>query len=99
MLLESRALRRQADRVAKGVAQKTVTLADLKSFSVYCPPLELQQAFAARAAKIDRLKAAGLDHLAKIDALSSSLQYRAFRGELISAAPLRESAEFEAAAG
>ncbi|SDR53879.1 type I restriction enzyme, S subunit [Rhizobiales bacterium GAS113] len=46
------------------------------------PPLDLQQAFAARVAEIDTLKVHHRAHLAKLDALFASLQHRAFRGEL-----------------
>jgi type I restriction enzyme S subunit len=63
VLLESPAIRRQADRVAKGVAQKTVTLSDLKDFLIICPPLSLQRAFANRVRAVDALKADLRTHL------------------------------------
>jgi type I restriction enzyme, S subunit len=46
------------------------------------PPVDLQHAFAARVAEIDKLKAHHRAHLAKLDALFASLQHRGFRGEL-----------------
>jgi type I restriction enzyme S subunit len=46
------------------------------------PPIDLQQAFAARVAEIDALKVSHRAHLAKLNALFASLQRRAFRGEL-----------------
>ena len=85
ILLESRALRRQADRVAKGVAQKTVTLADLKAFSVICPPLKLQSVFTARIAEINKLKSIYRAHLSKLEGLFASLQGCYFRGEMSAA--------------
>lgn len=95
ILLESRALRRQADRVAKGVAQKTVTLADLKGFSVICPPLKLQNAFTARIAEVNKLKSTYSVHLSSLDALFASLQRLAFRGDLILRSAERTDSEAE----
>jgi type I restriction enzyme S subunit len=50
------------------------------------PTLEVQQAFLARVAEIDKLKTAHHAHLEKLDALFAVLQHRAFRGELTGAA-------------
>jgi type I restriction enzyme S subunit len=55
---------------------------ELKTLSLKIPPVDLQRAFAARIAEIDKLKAHHRTHLAKLDALFASLQHRAFRGEL-----------------
>jgi type I restriction enzyme S subunit len=54
----------------------------IKETKVSLPPLDLQRAFAARVAQIDKLKAHYRAHFAKLDALFASLQHRAFRGEL-----------------
>jgi type I restriction enzyme, S subunit len=81
-MLASPPVRHQADRVARGVAQKTVNLADIRRFTVFCPPLAVQREFAARAAGVVRLRAAQRASLASLDALFASLQHRAFRGEL-----------------
>jgi type I restriction enzyme S subunit len=70
------------DKVAKGVAQKTVNLADLKSLQVFAPPLPLQQTFATRVQAIEALKAQHRAALATQDALFASLQQRAFAGAL-----------------
>ena len=81
-MMESPGVRRQVDRVARGVAQKTVNLADLKALRVLAPPLELQSMFASR---VERLKSLTLVHaraLRELDQLFASLQHRAFRGEL-----------------
>jgi type I restriction enzyme S subunit len=58
------------------------SLGDLKKLTIDVIPLELQRAFAARIAEIDKLKCHHRLHLAKFDGLFASLQYRAFRGEL-----------------
>ncbi len=81
-MIQSVGVRRQVDKVAKGVAQKTVNLADLKGLTVYAPPLPLQQTFATRIAAIEALKATHRTALAQLDALFASLQQRAFSGEL-----------------
>jgi type I restriction enzyme S subunit len=46
------------------------------------PPLDLQREFARRVATVEKLKTAQRAALAELDALFSSLQHRAFRGEL-----------------
>ncbi len=54
----------------------------LRSVAIELPPLDLQRAFAARVAEIDKLKAFHRAHLAHLDAFFASLQHRAFCGEL-----------------
>jgi type I restriction enzyme, S subunit len=54
----------------------------IKETKLSLPPLDLQRAFAARVAEIDKLKANYRGHLAGLDALFALLQQRAFRGEL-----------------
>jgi type I restriction enzyme S subunit len=81
-MLQSMGVRRQVDKVAKGVAQKTVNLADLKGLTVFAPPIPLQQTFATRIQAIEALKATYRTALAQLDALFASLQQRAFAGEL-----------------
>jgi type I restriction enzyme S subunit len=82
VMLSSPSLKGQADRAARGVAQKTVNLADIREFVVFRPPLELQRMFSARAFVILQLQAAQRRSLEKLDVLFSSLQHRGFRGEL-----------------
>jgi type I restriction enzyme S subunit len=76
--LASRAVKRQAHAAARGAAQKTVNLADIKAFAVSAPPMENQLEFVSR---ITATKAA----LARSDAsgvvlteLASSLAAVAF---------------------
>jgi type I restriction enzyme, S subunit len=80
--LEAPPLKRQADRAAKGVAQKTVTLTDIKDFSIPYPPKEIQQEFLQKITSYQFLSSHELRHLEKMDTLFASLQQRAFRGEL-----------------
>lgn len=46
----------QADEVATGIAQKTVSLNNLRKFRVIIPPLTLQQAFASKIEAIEKQK-------------------------------------------
>ena len=51
-------IKQVADKVATGIAQKTVSLTSLRKFSIILPPLPLQQSFAHRIEQIERQKAA-----------------------------------------
>ncbi len=46
----------EADRVATGIAQKTVGLNSIRQFDIVLPPLPLQQSFAARITAIEQQK-------------------------------------------
>jgi type I restriction enzyme S subunit len=81
-MLASPPLKRQADRAAKGVAQKTVNLSEIREFMVFQPTMPLQREFARRVQAVEKLKTAQRASLAELDALFASLQHRAFRGEL-----------------
>jgi type I restriction enzyme S subunit len=80
--LASPSTKRQADRVARGVAQKTLNLADIREFRILVPPINAQREFVRRVTAWDRIKRDQLSALEGLDALFSSLQHRAFRGEL-----------------
>lgn len=82
VMLESPGVRRQVDRCARGVAQKTVNLSDLKTLKVLAPPLEAQHEFRRKADAARQLKDAHLRALRHDEALLLSLEYRAFRGDL-----------------
>jgi type I restriction enzyme S subunit len=81
-MLASPSLKRQADRAARGVAQKTVNLEEIRKFIIFCPPLPLQKEFAQRVEAVEKLKAKHRASLSQLEALFASLQHRAFRGEL-----------------
>lgn len=55
-ILETPPVRRQADRLARGIAQKTVTLASLKQFQIPVPTLSEQRRIAAILDKADSLR-------------------------------------------
>lgn len=81
-MLASPRVKRQADRVARGAAQPTVNLSDIKNFEVTVPAYERQQDFVRRigAIRINRESAKKAEDICT--ALFTSLQSRAFRGEL-----------------
>jgi type I restriction enzyme, S subunit len=81
-MLESPLVRRQADSAARGAAQKTVNLFDLKNFVIIRPPLPEQRRFAAKIKAITTIRNGAQSSLRKLDALFASLQHRALRGEL-----------------
>ncbi|WP_247882604.1 restriction endonuclease subunit S [Azospirillum sp. TSA2s] len=66
----------------RGAVMPGLNMQIIKETRIPLPPLDLQRAFAARVAEIDKLKALHRAHLAKLDELFASLQHRAFRGEL-----------------
>lgn len=72
----------QADRWARGAAQPTINLKELREFVIPLPPLPLQQEFARRVESVEKLKATYCASLSELDALFASLQHLAFRGEL-----------------
>lgn len=81
-MLESPGVRRQVDKAARGVAQKTVNLADLKALRVFAPSTDMQRDFTDKLNTIKTLKVIQVEALQKLDALFASLQHRAFLGEL-----------------
>lgn len=80
--LASNRVRIQADSAARGVAQKTVTLTDIKDFQVIVPPVHEQVAFAQVAAEIRRLEARVVDQEELARECVVALADRAFMGQL-----------------
>jgi type I restriction enzyme S subunit len=60
----------------------SINMTQLRGFPLLLPPLHFQRDFARQIAAVAKLKAAHQSGLAELDTLFSSLQYRAFRGEL-----------------
>ncbi len=67
---------------SKTATMTTIDQKALSSVGVVVPPIGLQNRFAAIVESIEQQKAHQRAHLAEIDTLFASLQYRAFRGEL-----------------
>jgi type I restriction enzyme S subunit len=66
-----------------GGAQQFLSLANIKSIELLCPPLELQTQFAERVQAIETQKAQAQASLEKAEELFNSLLQRAFNGELV----------------
>jgi type I restriction enzyme S subunit len=66
----------------KTTIQYNVNTKEISTLVVPVPPLECQSKFVESVRQIDGLKAANFEHLGKLDTLFTSLQHRAFRGEL-----------------
>ncbi len=80
--LASPPLKRQADSAARGVAQKTVNLADIRKFVVFNPPMAVQRQFVEKVDRGRAVKASQVTALSASETLFGSLQRRAFSGEL-----------------
>ncbi len=80
--LNTPSLKSQADQRARGIAQKTVNLAEIRKFKVLVPPLPLQKEFAKRVTEIRELETGQATSRERLDALFQSMLHRAFRGEL-----------------
>lgn len=78
-LLGSRSRLRE---VSTGSTHKTIYFPTVEQFRVLVPPIELQRQFAVRSRAIDQMKSGMGRSLESLDSLFSSLQHRAFRGEL-----------------
>lgn len=74
--------RQYLNRAAKGAIMSGLNMGIIKTMPISLPPLALQQEFASRVAAIETLRVSQRAHLAELDALFASLQYRAFRGDL-----------------
>jgi type I restriction enzyme, S subunit len=83
-LLINPSKRREIQKLASGAASSMPNISKAKLYLVLIevPPLSLQQEFAQRIEAIEHLKSQHRESLAQLDKLFSSLQHRAFRGEL-----------------
>ncbi|WP_287128288.1 restriction endonuclease subunit S [Candidatus Cyanaurora vandensis] len=76
--------RQQIQKLASGSASSmpNISKGKLQDVLIEIPPFSLQQEFASRVQRIETIKEPCSRSLAEYDALFSSLQHRAFRGEL-----------------
>lgn len=81
-MLSSYGVRRQADRLVRGVAQKTLNLKDLKEIIVFNISLDEQNYFVQKCEVIESLKIKSKLALNQADDLFKSLQNQAFNGTL-----------------
>jgi type I restriction enzyme S subunit len=77
-------VKNQTDVIARGVAQKTMNLREIKSIEIYYPPITIQNQFSERIQLIEAQKQQAQASLQKAEDLFNSLLQRAFNGELVS---------------
>ena len=80
--LDSPTMKRHADRVALGNAQRTVTLADLARYPVPIPPLDEQREIARRLRAVAARGDAERQLLRKLELLRIGLSHDLLRGEV-----------------
>lgn len=66
----------------RGAAQPTLNLSDLKESIIFIPSLELQKKYIEKRNELIQLRTKALNQLQKLNEIRSSLQARAFAGEL-----------------
>ena len=83
-LFQTPALRREIERRATGTSGSMKNISQEKVFGIrtIVPPLSIQRDFASRLAQLEKSRSANRSSYAELNALFSSLQHRAFRGEL-----------------
>jgi len=69
-------------RIAPSGTQPNLNTGLMKNFRIILPPLSLQKEFSHRIATLEKLKTTHKASLEELNELFSSLQHRAFRGEL-----------------
>jgi type I restriction enzyme, S subunit len=89
------AVKVQADRRIKGIGVPDLHLDQIREFLIPLPPLSEQREFSAQIGAVERVIASQQISLAKFDDLFTSLQHRAFRGELPLGSAARADAELE----
>jgi type I restriction enzyme S subunit len=81
-MMQSDSIRQQADKQARGVAQKTLNLRELKKFTIFTPPIEEQKKYVKLRQGIEKQLSYYQSTLEESENLFNSLLQRAFRGEL-----------------
>jgi type I restriction enzyme S subunit len=74
--------RRRLQALSSGSTHKTIYVRVVEQFRGLIPPIALQREFARRVSLIDGLRMHSRTALSELDALFTSVQSRAFRGEL-----------------
>ena len=81
-MLSSSAIRRQADRLVRGIAQKTLNLRELKEIKVFNLSLEEQEHYLAIAQPVNRMKNKYILSAHEADTAFKSLSQKVFSGQL-----------------
>ena len=80
--LSSRAGNDQAFRLVGGSASPHINIRDIKTFRLPLPPISVQREFSRRVCAVDDLKDCQQRSMQGMDSCFTSLQHRAFQGEL-----------------
>ena len=78
----SESMKRLLERLSQGVTMPNLNRTMIEGLKVGLPPLDLQHRFAVIVQSVEQQKASQRAHLAELDTLFTSLQARAFRGDL-----------------
>lgn len=81
-MLNSSFCYQQSQRLTHGIANRDLGLKRMVRIEMFLPPFSLQSEFVRRVEALERLKTAHRASLSELDTLFTSLQHRAFRGEL-----------------
>jgi type I restriction enzyme, S subunit len=81
-LILSPTVRRFADNAVSGSASPHINVQDIREFSVFCPPLELQEKFARIVQTHEHLRAQQLEAHRQAQHLYDTLLHQAFTGQL-----------------
>lgn len=77
-MLSTPALKAQADTAARGIAQKTINLGEIRKYQVIVPPLKAQQRFASQVAAARSIQSQQAAATAKAEATFAALLAQAF---------------------
>jgi type I restriction enzyme S subunit len=72
----------QSQKYTHGIANRDLGLTRMVKIQIYKPPLRIQDDYSAIVSTVDRQRAQLRKHLYELDTLFSSVQHRAFNGEL-----------------
>ena len=78
----SESMKRLLERLSQGVTMPNLNRTMIEGLKVGLPPLDLQHRFAAIDQSVEKQRARQRAHMAELDTLFTSLQSRAFRGDL-----------------
>lgn len=81
-LLNHPSTERMAHDLILGQTRARISMGRLRGLRVPCPPLGLQEAFGSRISKLEEVRANFVQARASSETLFTSLQHRAFQGEL-----------------
>ncbi|MBW4616606.1 MAG: restriction endonuclease subunit S [Desmonostoc vinosum HA7617-LM4] len=81
-ILSNQSIKKYLEKASQGVTMANLNKTIVSQIPVVLPPLSLQQKFAYHVESVEKLKVAHRASLSELNTLFTSLQHRAFRGEL-----------------